>query len=694
MVEMKRTDWVYDLECYWNVFLAGFLNRETKTVIVYEISDRVNDYDRLLDFVRMLQFSKSRLIGFNNIFYDYPMLHYLLTSCDRDDPELPATLKEKSNSIIHCDWSDRFAHVIWDKHCIVPQVDLFKIHHFDNDARRTSLKTIECNMRSANVEDLPYEPEKYLTHFEKDNLRVYNVHDLRETDKFCDHSVKLIEFREELTTLHDHNFINHNDTKIGKDYFAMELERLVPGSCYRYVDGRKHVRQSYRDCINVGALIFPYINFQRDEFNSIKNWLSTQVITETKGVFKGLSTEVDGFTFDFGAGGIHGSIESTTVYTDDTHIIYDWDVASYYPNLAIVNQLYPEHLGVEFCRIYKDMFDQRGQHKKGTPINSMLKLALNGVYGDSNNPYSPFYDPNYTMSITINGQLLLCMLAENLMRIPYLEMIQINTDGLTVRCPRNAVDSMNTICQWWEQFTCLTLEHAIYNRMFIRDVNNYIAEGVDGKIKTKGCYTHRTKVEYGGEWHPDTGLEWHQNHSQLIVGKAAEEFLLHGTPVEEFIRAHTNPFDFIIHTKVGRKDQLIFEQSGYTQELQRVTRYYVTTNGGALFKLSPPANNAKVDSWKRANKLTDHYYNSVIAELRLSDWLHLPEHDVDSNGLPWDERINTKNKSRYVIRKTGVNAGQLVTPCNDINAFDFSTIDYSYYINQVLKIVNPIVQNN
>jgi len=52
----------------------------------------------------------------------------------------------------------------------------------------------------------------------------------------------------------------------------------------------------------------------------------------------------------------------------------------------------------------------------------MLKLALNGTFGDSNNIYSVFYDPQFTMAITVNGQLMLCMLAERLMTIPGLAL--------------------------------------------------------------------------------------------------------------------------------------------------------------------------------------------------------------------------------------------------------------------------------
>ena len=55
----------------------------------------------------------------------------------------------------------------------------------------------------------------------------------------------------------------------------------------------------------------------------------------------------------FGLGGIHGSVESMVVESDDTHVIVDLDVSSYYPNLAIANGFFPYHLGKEFCHIYK-----------------------------------------------------------------------------------------------------------------------------------------------------------------------------------------------------------------------------------------------------------------------------------------------------------------------------------------------------
>ena len=65
-----------------------------------------------------------------------------------------------------------------------------------------------------------------------------------------------------------------------------------------------------------------------------------------------LSIRADGFNFDVGTGGLHGSVSAATVVSDELGTIYDWDVASFYPNISIQNNLKPEHFSQEFCLIF------------------------------------------------------------------------------------------------------------------------------------------------------------------------------------------------------------------------------------------------------------------------------------------------------------------------------------------------------
>ena len=425
-----KNDWIYDIETYLDLFCVDFTHVETRTRYIFEVSDRVNQSPQFIRFLCRLRDEGARLFGFNNEGFDWPVCQYLM--CDSRGYFEAIDAHRKANAIIGAGFGPaRWDHNIWPSDRMVTQGDLFKIHHFDNAARSTSLKKLEINMRSRTVEDLPYPPDQPTTSEQKDEIIKYMCHDVSETLKFYHASLDQIRFRDELAERYPDmgDVLNMNDTKIGKKFFERELERNGT-PCRVRVDGRKKPRQMIRNSVALRDVISNRVVFEHPEFQRVKSWLESQVLgpkqdpraapgeIETKGIFSDLSATIDGFQYDFGTGGIHGSLHSTVVHEDDEWEIWDWDVASYYPNIAISNRFYPEHLSENFCDIYETVYQMRKGHAKGTAENAMLKLALNGVYGDSNNKHSPFFDPQYTMAITINGQLLLCMLAEWLTRDP------------------------------------------------------------------------------------------------------------------------------------------------------------------------------------------------------------------------------------------------------------------------------------
>lgn len=588
-------NYIYDIETFPNAFTCSIVHHETGNRWRYEISGRYNHMGAFLAHLNWLSAQNNvRMVGFNNEGFDYPVLHYIMLKNGNLDV---ADIYNKANSIIKTPWDRRFENVIWDRDRFIPQLDLFKIHHFDNMAKSTSLKMLEFQMRRETIQELPFEPGTYLGDHEIDVLLLYNDKDVDDTHVFFIKSLPAINFRDELSAKYGKDMTNFNDTKIGKQYFAMRLEETNPG-CTK--------NKTPRDSIRVSDILFPYIRFERPEFQRVHEVFSEMIVTETKGAIKGLSATLDGFRFDFGTGGIHGSIDSGYVESDEKYVIKDVDVTSFYPSIAIANRVYPAHLGSVFCDIYSDIKAQRMTHEKGTPENAMLKLALNGVFGDSNNPYSAFYDPQYTMTITVNGQLLLCMLAEQLVKIPGLQMIQINTDGMTVRLPRQYTDSMVEICRWWEQMTRLDLEEVEYARVWVRDVNNYIAETTAGKLKLKGAYMH-------------SGRAWHQDQGSLVVQKAAEAYLVKGIPVDDFIYDHADPFDFCLRTNVKRGSKLLWKD----QEQQRVSRYFITRSGGGeLFKIMQPLAKKPGGPDRRIGIEKDH--NVVIANnMQEFDWCAL-----------------------------------------------------------------------
>lgn len=608
------SDYIYDIETYPNVFTIAVESADSPLRWLFEISDRRNDSKDIVQFIRYLTKTGSRMVGFNNLGFDYPVLHQLLKMGETN----AYNLYQKAQAIIESQDSDRWVHQVYPTDRFIEQIDLFKIHHFDNKARATSLKVLEFNMRMDSIEDLPFPVGTMLNSDQVDVLKTYNLHDVTTTKLFYQESLPMIQFREELTSKYQRDFMNHNDTKIGKDYFIMRLQ-AAGVDLYEYGTSGRTPKQTLRPTLQLQSAILRSIKFDNLEFNRVLQWLKTQSISETKGVFKDLIANVGGIDFIFGTGGIHASVENRVVEATEDTLIVDLDVSSYYPNLAIANRFHPTHLGESFCGIYKNLYESRKQYKKGTIENGMLKLALNGVFGDSNSRFSVFYDPLFTMSITLNGQLLLCMLVENILEhVKNVEILQANTDGLTVKIPRTSLASLNITCKSWELSTGLELESKLYSRLFIRDVNNYLAQYTDGSVKRKGAY--------------DYVMDWHQNHSALVVAKVAEKVLLEGAPLRETITQWDNIMDFMIRVKVPRSSKLLVNDDVSECAIQNTTRYYVSSPGVTLTKLMPPL----------------------------------------------------KDKTEW--RRIGVQKGRFVTVCNRIEDAGTYPIDYDYYIKEVEKL--------
>lgn len=673
---------VYDCETFPNVFTLQMEMLHSDTSAVWEISEYRDDRRELLTWFDWLMRSQSPMVGFNIVHFDYPVIHYLW----QNPTASVVQIYEKAMSIIN-NYNDRFAHTIWERDRFAPQVDLFKVHHFDNKAKTTSLKALQINMRLPNVVDMPVEIGKVLHPHEINDLLIpYGKWDASSTKQFAHYSMEALQFRQSLVEQFGPDVMNWNDSKIGSKILE---QRLGEALCYDRSSGRRVMRQTPRDRVALADIILPFIRFERPEFNHVLNYMRAQVLTpsefaiddgptkiETKGVFAGLNAIVDGVEYKFGTGGIHGSVERQRIVSTDEWWIRDIDVASLYPSIAIVNNLAPAHLGEAFTREYANLPKERKewQAKKGkkcVEANS-LKLASNGTYGNSNSPFSIFYDPQFTMTITINGQLQLAMLAEWLLKVPTLKIIQANTDGITYFIHRDYVEQAKYYEAEWQKLTKLVLEDARYNRMWIRDVNNYVAEDMDGKLKQKGAYWAPDPLNYAKSISESQPPAWHKDLSNTISIHAAVAAMVYDIPPETFIALHTDPYDFMLRAKVNRSDEL--RLGG--KPVQKTSRYYVAKEGDALIKTSPPAKGATIGEYKRANGVGDVTWFAVNAELEATGRIG-----------QWDARIHTKNKSKHEMRETAIQAGYKIAICNDIDDFRFDNVNTQWYVNEARKLI-------
>lgn len=636
----RPNDFIYDVETYRYLFSCVIKHAATGNRWIFEVSWRRNDAVAFINFIWWLKSIGARMVGFNNEAFDYPVIHYLMGLGPNFTSE---NANWKGTDIIEKQKRD-IRSTVYGRDVVVPQLDLLKIHHFDNKAKITGLKALEFAMRSYSIKDLPYPVDAPLTSLQIDEIIVYNCHDVNETEKFYIQSLDKIEFREKLSERMGKSFINYNDTKIGKDYFIQRLEKEMPGITGTW----NNPRQTWRpNGIPLQEIILPYVQYQNPEFNAVLDYLKGTTIRDTRSPpeLKELSVTFKGFQFDIGAGGLHGSVTNKSVIAHGDWEIHDVDVASFYPNLAIANRFFPLHLTEKFCDVYAELYEDRSNYPKGTAENEMLKLSLNGVYGESNNEHGVFLDPQFTMSITINGQLLLLMLSENLLRHELIQMIQANTDGVTVLVHKSAKPYFDKVCEWWQRQTLLKLEYAQYSAMHIRDVNSYMAVKTDGKVKRIGAYAYVTPMENAAT----REVQWHKDHSHLVVPKAAEACLVRGESIESFIWNHTDIFDFCIRVKAPRTSRLEFEDG---EQIQNTSRVHMSKQGRELFKIMPPL--VKKGTW-----VTD-----------------------PATGEQFFQPANERKMAQF--------KGWQLHECNDIRSFDWNNLDRNFYYEEAHKLVDKL----
>lgn len=523
-------------------------------------------------------------------------------------------------------------------------------------------------MRMRFVKDLPFKAGTILAHWQKDVVLRYNMDDVRATDEFAHFSEEQIMFRHEISEKWDQPFYSDDDTKIGEKYLIMKLEEAKKNTCYYYdASNKRQKKQTPRASINLAHIVYPYIRFEHPEFNRVLDIIKSKTVKETKGVFKDLIATVDGVEYKFGTGGIHGSVNRKVYRSNERKQIVDIDVGGYYPSNIAVNRLHPAHLGPLFAEIVNEIIRDRKQYPKKSPINNALKLAGNGgAFGKSNDKHSVIYDPKYFLTVTINGQLMVCMLIEQLLKLPGLEVIQANTDGITIHCPHEWLPHFREICNWWSRHTCLTLEETIYNAMWVRDVNSYMAEKEDGTCKRIGAYGYVTPME-------DIATKertWSSDHSMLAIRKAVCEHLQKGTDIRATLAANTDPFDFMLMKKAGSSSELLLRnEHGQETPTQSTTRYFVTREGHELIKKSPPKEGYKLGDFCKKNGVSEDAY-----------------HASNITGV-WNPAIHTKNGSTYNTRFENLQAGFKITECNDANDFDWSRLDMEFYVNEAQKLV-------
>lgn len=544
---LQRDKLVFDTETYLNYFLVAFRFITSGKIIYFE-KTRDSDLDfNLLKWV----VENFTIIGFNSKAYDSVILSLALAGKPIKD------IKEASDMLIalNMNASDVLNHF---------KTKRFKFNHIDliEVAKgKASLKLYGGRIHTRLIQDLPFPPDRVLNIKEIEVLRWYCIEsDLSSTFDLYKELENQINLRSHMGTKHNLELRSKSDAQMAES---------VIGSALKKQTGYWPAKREFVEGETFRYRIPEYLKFKSDllnwVLNSVRNFDFT--ISEFGRVIApqgllDLKIPINNSTYQMGIGGLHSCEKSISHYSDDKHILVDRDVASYYPNIILNQQLFPRQLGTPFLEVYRDIVNDRLKAKKDkdTVVNECLKIVINGSFGKLGSPYSLLYSPELLVQVTVTGQLSLLMLIESL-ELNHIPVVSANTDGLVIKCPRDMYSRMDSICNEWEKITNFTLEETKYRSVHSRDVNNYIAIKKDGSPKAKGAYAKPT-------------LE--KNPANSICVEAITKYLVGKIPFEKTIVRCEDIRKFLTVRTVAGGAVKVNENS--TDYLGKAIRWYYGKN--------------------------------------------------------------------------------------------------------------------
>lgn len=550
----KRPTAVCDTECFPNYWSIAFECVATGRLRSFELfHGHPLDRAGIANILR-----KWRVVGFNFIRYDIPMICLAMTNGVTNEQLKRASDELILTGIPHWKWMKNMGLEVPD---FIDAIDLMEVN--PGAAQKPSLKICGGRLHSRRMQDLPYDPSQMIGPAEREVVRSYHVNDLGTTKDMWWELEPQIDLRAAMSVEYGIDLRSKSDAQIAEAVIKTEIERLSGNRVYK-----PEIRPG----------IFNYeppkwVGFQSQMMREMLHEIrKTQFVIDDGGIVqmpKYLSDkkiELGSSIYRMGIGGLHSSEESVCHESDDEHLLLDRDVTSYYPNIIIQNRLVPKHLGADFLKVYERIYARRiaAKRKGDKTVAEALKITLNGSFGKLGSPYSVLYAPNLMIQTTLTGQLAILMLIERL-ELQGVQVVSANTDGIVSKVRRSARDAFID-CVWaWEDITGFGTEETEYSGLYSRDVNTYVAVKPGGKFKTKGAV---------GPCGPDlpAAMGLKKNPNAEIASEAAVNFLAKRVPIEKTINECSDIRKFVTVRRVTGGAHIDGEPIG------KAIRWYISTS--------------------------------------------------------------------------------------------------------------------
>ena len=615
---------LWDIETLCNCSTWCFKELSTGKKKEFVLFDDINVFKELISFIIKLRKHNYVLVGFNSINFDAQILEKILHISNNYTKASIETIidmiYQEAQRIVNLSDDEKYLNLIPEWKLSHNHIDLYRISHFDNRAKRTSLKWLEFTMRMEDIQEMPIPYDQPIVKSDIKQILKYNWHDVEATEAYFNilsgktdlklyKGVNVFDLREDIKSEFKIKCDNYNDVKIGDEINKTIYSNLTGIDKWKIPKkGTERPVLIVKDCIDKGFefkhpnIIKFYNTFLQKAFNPRK--VKQEKMCEI---------EINDITISFGFGGIHSIDQPRIFETNEEYYLSDKDCTGMYPRNIIERNLFPEHLGEAWNRGCKYIYDKRAYEYKpkaktdprAQSFSEAFKLASNGgSFGKTNEPNSWQYDPLVAFSVTLFNQFALVKYCE-MMIMNGIKVISANTDGTLCYVKHSQKELYDRLGKEWEKLTKHELEETLYTKFVQLSVNDYIAIETNGKFKYKGDFTVDPLL--------------YKNPSFLVIPKALEAHFIKGQDYREYIASNKDIYDFCAGIKVKRDFVLnlysIENREPVIQKQQKVTRYFCSTKGGILMKDYLDGRQVSVNSQQLTtivNKIEDRDYISEI----------------------------------------------------------------------------------
>ena len=565
---------VYDIEIFPNVFHCTCKDTEENKLYFFEISDRKNQLTELVDFFFYKNTGDKMFCGYNNKHYDDVIINYLIDFYYKMDTlsydKVCTSLYNLSNTIITAEEGDISKFKRWKYAKYFYSMDLLTM--LFSSKLRVGLKEMQVTMHYKNVEEYSGDFSQFLPDSEIDNMIEYNINDVESTTELLSRLKDDVQLRLFIEKEYGIDALSMDSVKFGETL-------LLKKYCEETRLSEQYVKtlRSPMDYIPLKDVILPFISYKNPKLQDVLKDMKSQIVysKERKGYEK--KFVLSDVRYSVGVGGIHSLHTPRIFVPNDNEYIGHSDVASMYPSFIIKYKWIPRHLGKEFWQVYSQIYKERieAKHSGQKLKNLALKLTLNSVTGKMQQETSWMYDPFSVFKIRINGQLILLMLVDRLLELNC-KIVQVNTDGVMYIAQKTQREAVQEAVSEVERLTQLTFESDDYEAFYQYAINDYF--GVE-----KGySQSHDPKlIEKKGMFITDPRLG--KGLAPAIIPKAVINYFLTKQPTSEYIKSSKNIEDFLMYQRVDKKFKVLHGDV----PIQRINRFYASTNDYSLFKVDP-----------------------------------------------------------------------------------------------------------